>query len=532
MNRFKIIILSIFIFLYSGDEIFSQLNKEGADMPGEQGKPLRIEIDTKSEAEIYKIIPCKSKGLILFYKSIIAADKHNTKWIFAFYDKYLKRSWLKEIPVLDKMIYKQHDINNEFLYLFFQDKAKKKKSSEGNFQILKFNLNSGDCQILNGLIPEKSDLTHIKIHNHIAYLCLDLDLKKNQTAIYFVNTLTNDIKEIYYDDNGENYFENLHIDTLNNTVITLINSCVSKNEYKFYIKEFDLNGNQLSTIDIRSQDENKKLNSAKLVTINKTDKILIGTYDIIKRKSIDSKTYFNKESTGFYITKVINNLQGDINYYNFIRFKNFTGNIKAKEVLEARKKSEKKSKSRKKSSLDFMLLVHEIMEKDGLLYFTAEAYYPEYHMVTSMYYDYYGRLIPQSYSVFDGYKYFNAFITCFDKNGNMLWDNSLEIYNILTFNLIKRVNIFFDDNDIVLAYSDDGKIVSKIINGTRVVEGLDYSSIETSNINDKLISESNSNMMYWYKNYFICYGYQTIKNNSFIDKNKRIVFYINKIAFN
>jgi hypothetical protein len=139
--------------------------------------------------------------------------------------------------------------------------------------------------------------------------------------------------------------------------------------------------------------------------------------------------------------------------------------------------------------------------------------------------------MPVSYEVFDGYKYFNAFISCFDRNGNKLWDNGMEIFNILTFDLTNRVIVYFIENETVLAYNREGKIGAKIFNGTNVVEGVEYYPIESMFVNDKIMADSKSSMEYWYDNYFLAYGFQTIKNNSQSDTDKRVVFYMNKVSF-
>ena len=184
----------------------------------------------------------------------------------------------------------------------------------------------------------------------------------------------------------------------------------------------------------------------------------------------------------------------------------------------------------KEISFDYKLLVHDIIKRDSSYIMIAEAYYPEYHTVTYTSVDSYGRPETVSYTVFDGYRYTDALIACFDKQGELLCDNSFEIWNILTFNLHERVKVLIDGDDIMLAYSNEGEIASKIIRGNEVIEGKQYTKIESKYSSDKLISDYNSDMEYWYGNYFISYGYQKIKNKQ-QDKSKRTVFYFNKIAF-
>ena len=199
----------------------------------------------------------------------------------------------------------------------------------------------------------------------------------------------------------------------------IINVFASKTENYLLLKEFDINDiNTISTII--SPQENKKLNSGKLITINQNERLLIGTYDYVKGSSIDKKSYFNNASSGFFSIKIGSNDQQESKYFSFLELENMTGYLKSKEYQTAQKKASKSEEDPDKYSPEFDLLLHDIVQKDSLYYFIGEAYYEEYHTVTSTYYDYYGRPMPVSYEVFDGYKYFNAFISCFDQNGNKL----------------------------------------------------------------------------------------------------------------
>jgi hypothetical protein len=149
------------------------------------------------------------------------------------------------------------------------------------------------------------------------------------------------------------------------------------------------------------------------------------------------------------------------------------------------------------------------------------------------YYDFYGRPVTTTRTIFEGYRYTDAIVAAFDINGELLWDNSFMIKNILTYNLKERVKVLFDGEEIILLYSSGGKIASKVIRNNEVVEGLDYTEIETFYRNDKVLEDYRSDIVYWYNNYFISYGYQKIKNRLQrpTNKRKRTVFYFNKIAF-
>jgi hypothetical protein len=133
--------------------------------------------------------------------------------------------------------------------------------------------------------------------------------------------------------------------------------------------------------------------------------------------------------------------------------------------------------------------------------------------------------------VFDGYRFFHAVVAGFDQEGKLLWDNSVEIRNLVSPDLSAKVVVHPYGNDLVLAYVSDGKIGSKIIHESEVVEKLDFSTLDLMHSGDKLVSENRSGMVHWYDNYFLGYGYQELKNVALLTDNKRMVFYFSKLLF-
>ena len=70
-------------------------------------------------------------------------------------------------------------------------------------------------------------------------------------------------------------------------------------------------------------------------------------------------------------------------------------------------------------------------------------------------------------------------IAGFDKTGNLKWDNSMEIRNLISPDLNPKVNVFCSSSDtMVLCYSSEARIASKIIMENEVVEKLDFSTID------------------------------------------------------
>ncbi len=493
---------------------------------GQSDPPLRVEIETKTDDANYRVTTCGDNGLILYYETTVAEDNYKF-WVFVAYNKFMQEAWKKDVPVYANMTYRRKIVNGDNLFLFFHDTEKKKKEAS-NYQVLKINILTGRYELFSGNLPENARLVDFDVIGD--RLIAGLDIDEEQTALLSLNMNTKELNSVFELQEITSRFKTIYIDTLRNTYTGIINIFASKSENYLLLKEYDINDNTIGSVKITAE-ENKKLNSGKLVSINQNERMLIGTYDYVKGSTIDKKNYFKNASTGFYSVKIVNQVPDAGQYFNFLELQNMTGYLKSKEYQQAMKKASKSETDSDKFSPAFDMLLHDIVIKDSLFYFMGEAYYEEYHTVTSTYYDYYGRPMPVSYEVFDGYRYFNAFISCFDGNGKKLWDNGMEIFNILTFDLIKRVTIYFNGNETVLAYNREGKIGAKIIDGANTIEGVQYYPLETMFVNDKVMADSKSSMEYWYDNYFLAYGFQTIKNNSRSSADKRVVFYLNKISF-
>jgi len=535
--------------------IFS-LSCTGLSLPvnAQDDKALRVEIEAKSSSDAYQIIPFGEKGVLLFFQSNESADKTNNKWYFTLYDTNFKEKWSKEQLVPKDLKYLFFDNTGSHLYLYLENAST--SYSKGNFQVLKIDIDNDSIQTYNSKNPLKSTVTGFKVINDVACLsgytlpsragycgqsCLTftflpfitgLNILRFQPFLLQYNMTYGTAKIISDPYQGQAYIENLTTDDKDSTFTVSIKNHIPRKKNAMYIDKFNTGGSKTSTLKVTTNNEKRKLNTAKLISVNEHEKILIGTYNTNTKGNRANPAFsgFSEGSTGIYFCNILDGEQKNISFYNFSVFKNFYSYLSDKSTLRMLKKAKKLERKGKEISFDYKLLVHDIIVRDSSYIMIAEAYYPEYHEVSYTSIDSYGNPVTVSYTVFDGYRYTNALVACFSKKGELLWDNSFEIWNILTFNLHERVKVMIDGEDIMLAYSNEGEIASKIIRGNAVIEGKEYTKIESKYNNDKLISDYNSDMEQWYGKYFISYGYQKIKNKQ-KDKSKRTVFYFNKIAF-
>jgi hypothetical protein len=530
--------------------LFASIN-----LSAQKEKPIRVEIEAKSSADSYKIIPFGKKGVVLFYQSDEVIDKQNYRWYVTLFDTKFKEVWSTEFPVFKSMDLRFFDYNDQNVFLYLE--KKKDNYLKLDFQIITISVNDGIIKSVNGIFPQTSHIDDFKVSGNSAFiggrtlptkgsyctqsilsftfipLITGYNVNKYHSALYSIDLNNGNIKTIPSQYEGQSWIESIFYNNKSKLIIVNIRNHIPKKTNNMFVNDYDESGTLLNSTNLQSSNEGRKLNTGKTFSLNNNSKLVIGTYNntVKGRRANPAFFGFEEESTGLYFAKIENNQQKFVNFYNFADFKTFFSYISDKKAARIKLKALKKQSQGKELSFNYKLLVHDVIQSNNQLIVIAEAYTPEYHTVSYTSFDAYGRPYTNSYQVFDGYRYTNALVASFDEEGKLLWDNSFEIWNILTYNLKERVKVLFDEDDIILTYSSEGNIASKIIRNNQVIEGKTYTKIETNYSNDKLITDFNSDMEFWYDNYFISYGYQKIKNNSSGEKSKRTVFYFNKIAF-
>jgi hypothetical protein len=261
----------------------------------------------------------------------------------------------------------------------------------------------------------------------------------------------------------------------------------------------------------------------------------------MRQSNYDANEDKTPVSDGYYTAKVNNGIAENIKYYNFANFTNAFKYITDPSALRVKTKPAKKTDKSEENApsdntsdnertMNLRLLTHDVMSNNGQFIITAEAYSPEYHTNTQMSYDYYGRAFPTSYQVFDGFRYSHAFVAGFDSSGMMLWNNGMEMRDILTKYLNRKLNSLFINDEIILYYNANNKVAFKTIKGSNVVENTTYTTLAPKRATDQHLDEYLGTIQYWYDDYFIATGYESIRNN-YLETNKRNVFYLSKMAF-
>ncbi len=523
MNKKSICCLFLFFSLLTGPGSRSQESQVSLSID----RPVRVEIPARSTDETYHIIPVNSTGVLLYFRSVETMNDSLTKWYFSLYDETLHPRWVKSIPVRTGLAVRDYYLEKNNLTLLFLANEKT-KGITGSEMIVRLDCKSGkftgSLHALNGnVVPVK--FLVFQDHAYLGY-----NLKNEPAHIQLVDLESG--KAADYPLTSPGTISNLTdfiLDTLSNNIYATIRKPASKNHFLCDLLKMNFTGTILSETEISTVSPLWEIRNPQLILVNPDELLVIATCSVSGRSG---KSGTITGSSGFFTCRVRNGIQTDIHIKNFLDLKNSQNIVGEKDLVAIKKKALKKNRPVNNYITEVNLLVHPVMVHPDQVIFMGESYVPEYHPENFTEFDFYGRPYINTYNVFDGYRFTSAIIAGFDKTGNLKWDNSMEIRNLISTELIPKVNVFCSASDtMVLCYSSEARIASKIIREDEVVEKLDFSAMEQMNPEDKMLSDSKNYMIPWYGPFFLCYGYQEIKNINSSENKKRLVYYFTKVRF-
>lgn len=530
----------------------------------QKSEPLRLEIPAPSGSDPFNYVAAGKYGICIFFPTVNGSGKDSISWSFTMTDDQLKEKWHRMVPLHKDVTYLKSISTKEAIYLLFHDT---KQNKEGNIFVFMIIPRLQVITEHRGSIPDKAEVVDFEISDNVAYI--GFNSRKSQPGIIGFSLVTGEKSNYDITTEKDALLLDISVDTALQYIFATYKIQYSSTRNHLFVNQYNLPGTLVKTFDFTEQVEKKNFNSAQFIPRGEGNGVVAGTYGFnvtSTRRQYDYydnyynsyyynyySPYFSRQpdydanedktpvSDGYFTATVTNGVADKIKYYNFSGFSNAFKYITDPNALRAKarplKKKEKTSETESTNTdilndktLNLRLITHELAENDGQIIISSEAYSPEYHTNTQMSYDFYGRAFPTSYQVFDGFRYSHAFVAGFDSSGNMLWNNGMEMRDIITKYLNRKLNCLFENDETVLYYNANNKVAFKTIKGSTIVENTSYTTLVPKRTNDQPYDEYLGTIEHWYDDYFIATGYQTIRNN-YLESNKRNVFYISKMAF-
>lgn len=474
----------------------------------------RIEFELKDGYTGEEVMEFGEDGMIVRSYSEKSTDGQ-TEWKYDRYDNKLDLVDTKSV-FLDRKYYASVTYNTKSRsHTLYRDKS-------GNYSMVTVEAGSMEVTKVRGMLPKSLYIGDMVVLGDFAYFYGSL---KKAAYLVSINWKTGDIHPIPV--NIHNFkpkqllIDHFQVIENSNEVFLYVKARIKKLT-KLYVVRLDADGEKKDIFDM-SGNLSRTIVNVTASSIGGDRYIFTGTY---------SSSHSNS-SEGLFFCEAQKGEINYIKYYNYLDLKKFLSYLPEKKQERIEKKKEKTKKQGGELKLNCLIASHDVIPvADGYI-FLGEAYYPTYRTETYTTVSANGTTTTTTRRVFDGYQYTHAVLAKFSKEGELMWDQSFEMwpdykpYSVRTFISFPSKPV----SSIDMVFANRNLIISKSVDFDG--EGMSFSAreIPTDNQGDRT-KYSFSNMDYWYDNYFVAYGIQVIKNkNEEAGKRRRKVFFIAKIKY-
>ncbi len=500
----------------------------------------RVELPIPDKSETYQTIPLGERGVLLISQS--GKNAYNVQ----LFDTDLERRWSIDGTIENNLDYVASTYDGGSVFLLFS------RYRSSIYQIVKVNIGPGFVETFTINTLDRFEITDFK---SLGYALFMAGTVRNEPVLIYTDLHSQQTKVLPSAIRGSNAIQSIEIDTTHQ-LVNVSFAVKNRKEIKIVAHTYDAAGQRYSQVMVEPEDDYSFLNG-KLQILNDSVQLMIGTYGYRNMQNSNSAA-----SQGMFISKILYSQVQYTRYHSFTDFANFFSFLNERQQEKMERRIRKKKDSGKDLKLNYRLLVHDVIPKGDQYVMVSEVFYPEYRsnnnnimgmnsfMNPYMYGSPFGRGLYNPYlwnpffgsgprggygnQVFDGFIYTHAIVADFDKDGRLLWDNSISFDNVKSMELKEKINVqVSDEGRTQLVYSKDGAITSKIIQGRQVVDSGKRVELPTGQEGDKVRKTSTDDVDFWYGNHYLAWGIQRIVNpaGDVQSRGRRNVFYLNKITF-
>jgi len=497
----------------------------------------RVEVSTEWDDHDFIVLLTKDGTISFRTKSARGFGAQQQMQYFTT-DRQLNASKVYEFPVEDFFNLTGFDLDNGYLYLLFQ----KGESFSSDKIVYEINI-------------ETQELRTIKMENVLdmelqEFLVMDkksviMGVMDYRPVIQVFDTETKNIITVQ----GVYQNEVSILQIRKDSELQMFDVLLSKRDrYKqrsVSILTFDIEGNKLREVKVEPTERPElEIVEGVLTPIQDYKQVLIGPYGERKRDP-------NK---GIYLSKINEFGEYENAFYGLEEFKNFYNYLPDRQRDRKLRSLEKAVEKEKNITIPNTLVTREVVTGEDyfLVYndyylISSGRFSPRDLMYSSDFYRYAplsmrNRVIASGYPYYysglsspiqsNEYKFMAAQFVLLDRDGKMIWDNSLSLDDISTMDSGKFGEVSFDGHNLFYMYLEEDKLkLCQIVDGEVVLENEEF---ELALINEKERIKENQeeslSLRWWYDDYFLLSGKQKIRFlNEEGKQDARDVFFLTKI---
>lgn len=494
-------------------------------------EPVRIELPVALESDSYHTVMLEESGLLLFYESNELGDDGSRKWYFSLVDTALNERWMRYLGLTNGLSFVDQRVSGDQVALVFMD-MQPKRNQEIAYEIVTYHVHTEKFSLLGGTFPSKATIADIALMDQ--KLLMGLNLDDYQADILLFDLSVGGLTSLETGLEGQLLINEMGVLPATKSFIVAIKQFDNKRFKgdRFFI--FDTNGALRDTLQLPAIFP-QYLGRMEFANAHNGSTLVVGTFDREKNGTPnlkDASRDEEREAAGLFYLRFGPNGFEKANYYDFSDFPNIYNALAAEDLMRIRQQQARSKDKDKTQYISFQFLKPELIITDSLLLFTAEAYRPQYRVESRIDYDFYGRPIPYTYTVFEGYQFFTSLLAGFNEEGVLQWSSDFEIRDLLSFNLKHHVTVYARNEEIVSVMLQGNSLVSQIVNLSGTLIGTpEKQPLALRFANDRLLDANGSSIRFWYGANFLLSGNQKIANNRLPKQNPRSVFFLQKVAF-
>ncbi|WP_186758400.1 transcriptional regulator [Echinicola salinicaeni] len=498
----------------------------------------RAEVPTEWDDYDYIVMPTND-GTIAFRTKAERGLNSQQKLQYFTTDRQLNSSPVYEFPVEDYYNLLGFDMDDEYLYLLFQEG----ESFSGDRIIYTVNLND---QVMTSVTLESvldMELQEFLVMEEKAILMGMMDYRP---AIQVFDINSEDVITIQGVYQNEASILQLRKDPELKVFDVLVSKRDRFKKRSLSLMTFNLEGDKLREVKVEPNEKpDMEIVEGVLTPMMNYQQVLIGPYGERKREP-------NK---GLYMTKINEFGEYENRYYNLEDFENFYNYLPENQQERREKSLERAIEKDKKITIPNSLVTREVVSggSDFLVYndyylTSSGRYSPRDLMYSSDFYRYAplgmrNRILssggyPWYYSGYPNnsinneYKFMAAQFVLLDDQGRMIWDNTLSLEDKTSSSPGKFGEVSYDGRHLFYMYLEKDKLRLSLIEEGEVVYQNEEFDLALLDENERIrdTQEESLSLFWWYDDYFILSGKQRIR---FLDQegkeDNREVFFMTKI---
>jgi hypothetical protein len=470
-------------------------------------KEKRIELPSGDQYESFRIQDFGTEGVCVFAE-LNYVNTNGQAYICWRYDTNLNLRDSVKFEVPRGMFYSGLSASDGRLSLLFN------KKRTGQFELRVIDPKELTVKELQGFFPKKSTVS--KFHVIDDHLYTHLYIKQNSSLV--INSLQGGANKVVPLKAKTERYESMQVLREEKLLFVYVNKIAKKeNAMEVRIYKDGALLNQFMITEYRDH----SIASISATVVDDREILFCGTYS-------DRST---SVSQGLFISDFVSSKRQFIQYHPFSDFDHFLEYLPEKRQAKLEKKKAKKQAQGKDFDLNILIASHELEPVGDDFIYLGEVFYPTYRTETVTTGGPNGTTT-MTRRVFDGYQYTHAVVARFDSNGELVWDNIMQMFIARKPFVIKRfVHPSFDEqHNVTLVHSGGNHVNSKTISYNGVSRDQKSVAIDSMHEGDQ-IRWSVSEVSHWYDNTFLHFGTQKIKNSEGeTGKRKRIVYFINKVS--